>query len=362
MSRILLHIGHPKTGTTALQSVFSKNSKVLLDQASTLYPTLTTPQEYKHAIAIPWLFKADNAPIRRRTHAHGTKLERISKQYWDSLVNEVNNTKHERLILSAEGFWTILRRSSEKQTMVFRQKIYEIGNDAQVIAYLKSPAPYFLSRINQKLRNFKPVTLPRRNYLSSAIKGWEELRFNHYSWRVFDRENLVNQDIIDDFCANYLPATFDTSLLDRVGAEKANSSVSNEALVMIEETTKAYPVLSHDIYDRRRARVVSILRKADQEIGGDLRPSLKESARNEIIGRCEDLHWLQERGLTFRDIDYGSLRHSTLGKIFEEFTCVADFCPVDSERLASLKAVAETQIHQLFKAKTRHLFWPFRQL
>jgi hypothetical protein len=206
------------------------------------------------------------------------------------------------------------------------------------------------------------VTLPRRNYLSSAIKGWEELRFNHYSWRVFDRENLVNQDIIDDFCANYLPATFDTSLLDRVGAEKANSSVSNEALVMIEETTKAYPVLSHDIYDRRRARVVSILRKADQEIGGDLRPSLKESARNEIIGRCEDLHWLQERGLTFRDIDYGSLRHSTLGKIFEEFTCVADFCPVDSERLASLKAVAETQIHQLFKAKTRHLFWPFRQL
>jgi hypothetical protein len=362
MSRILLHIGHPKTGTTALQSVLSKNSKILLDNASTLYPTHTTPQEYKHAIAIPWLFKADNAPIRRRTHAYGTKLERISRQYWDSLVKEVNNTKHERLILSAEGFWTILRRCSKSQAIDFRSKLYETGSDVQVIAYLKSPAPYFLSRINQKLRNFKPVTLPRTNYLSAAIKGWEGLGFNHYSWRVFERNNLINHDIVDDFCANYLPTTFDTSLLDRVGAEKANSSVSNEALVIIEEATKTYPFLCHEVYDRRRAKIVSILRNADQEIGGNLRPSLKESARNEIIGRCDDLHWLQERGITFRDIDYGSLRHSAPENISEEFTCVADFCPVDSERLANLKSVVETQIHQLFKVKTKHLFWPFRQI
>jgi len=359
MRSTLLHIGHPKTGTTALQSVFSKNSKVLLDQASALYPTRTTPQEYKHAIAIPWLFNADNAPIRRRTHAQGEELQRISMLYWESLVNEVVSTEYERLILSAEGFWTILRRSSQKQQQVFREKLYALSGEVQVIAYLKSPAPYFLSRINQKLRNYKSVTLPRRSYLSSAIQGWENLGFDEYSWRIFDRKSLVNHDIVEDFCANYLPKTFDVSLLNRAGIEEANSSVSNEALVIIEEITKAHPTLSQNIYDRRRSKVVSILRNADLEIGGALRPTLRESARDGIIGRCEDLHWLQERGLVFQDIDYSCLNQIACKNMPDEFTCVADFCTINEERLSSLRSVANPKIQKLFTDSKKRLFWPF---
>ena len=252
MPRLLLHIGHPKTGTTALQSVLSANAKTLLNSASVLYPTQTEPAEFKHAFVIPWLFQADNESIRRRSKASGDELKEISKQYWNSLVAEVQQTNHNLSILSAEGFWSIVRRAPQGQSAFFREKLYEIADHIKVIAYLKSPAPYFLSKINQKLRNFRAVTLPRPNYLSGAIQDWEGIGFDDYSWRIFDRTLLTNQDIVDDFCTHYLPDSLSATALTREGVEQANSSVSNEALVILEELTGAYPVRLENVYDQRR--------------------------------------------------------------------------------------------------------------
>ena len=362
MTRLLLHIGHPKTGTTALQSVLSANAVTLLKEASILYPTRTTPSEYKHAFAIPWLFQADNESIRRRAHASGESLRELSKKYWESLVDETRSTKHEYLILSAEGFWSILRRASDQQAAIFRKQLYEIADHIQTIAYIKSPAPYFLSKINQKLRNFRPVNLPRPDYISSAISGWEQLRFNDYSWRVFDRNLLSNQDILDDFFEHHLNGIVDTNTLQREGNEQANSSISNEALVILEELTRKVPALSQDVYDHRRHKVVSALRDADSKAGGKTRPTLKESARDNIVRRCQDLDWLADRGLTFPDVDPALISKPSSADLPEQFTCVADFCPVDTERLAILRSITEKPFQQLFQANPKRFFWPFRLL
>jgi len=362
MPRLLLHIGHPKTGTTALQSVLSANAETLLNTASILYPTKTEPAEFKHAFVIPWLFQADNESIRRRSKASGNELKEISKQYWHSLATEVQQTNHNLSILSAEGFWSIVRRAPEGQSTFFHKKLYEIANHVTVIAYLKSPAPYFLSKINQKLRNFRAVTLPRPNYLSGAIQDWENIGFDDYSWRIFDRTLLTNQDIVDDFCSHYLADSLNTTSLRREGVEQANSSVSNEALVILEELTAAHPVLLEDVYDQRRYKIIEILKQSDRSIGGQSRPSLKESAAAGIVKRCSDLGWLQDRGLSFPDIDPAWIHQTPTTDLPETFTCVSDFCPIDSDRLAELRGVASEAIEALFRPKPKRVFWRFPRL
>jgi hypothetical protein len=228
-----------------------------------------------------------------------------------------------------------------------------------VIAYLKSPAPYFLSKINQKLRNFRAVTLPRPNYLSGAIHDWESIGFDDYSWRIFDRTLLINQDIVDDFCTHYLPDSVSTTALAREGVEQANSSVSNEALVILEELTATHPVLLENVYDQRRYKIIEILKQSDGSIGGKSRPSLKESAAAGIVKRCSDLGWLQERGLSFPDIDPAWLHQTQATDLPETFTCVSDFCPIDSDRLAELRGVAGEAIEALFRPKPKRFFWHF---
>ena len=361
MPRLLLHIGHPKTGTTALQSVLSANAETLLNEASVLYPTQTEPKEYKHSYAIPWLFQADNESIRRRSRLSGDQLKEMSRRYWHSLTTELQQTKHNTSILSAEGFWSIARRASSEQKAFVRDKLYEIADEVSVIAYLKSPASYFLSKINQKLRNFRAVTLPRSNYLSGAIKDWESFRFNHYSWRIFDRSSLTNKDIIDDFCAHYLPEALDPKALTREGVEQANSSISNEALVILEEITATHPILQQNLYDQRRYKIIEILKQADHTVGGQSRPSLKVSAVAAIVNRSSDLGWLQERGLCFPDIDQSLNSQTSTREIPETFTCVADFCPADANRLADLRTASGKSIEMLFQSTPRFFFWPFQR-
>jgi len=359
MPRLLLHIGHPKTGTTALQSVLSANAKTLLNKASALYPTQTELTEFKHHFVIPWLFQTDNESIRRRSKSSGDELKNISKQYWHSLAEEIQRTNHHTSILSAEGFWSVARRVPQEQLAFFRGKLYEISNHVKVIAYLKSPAPYFLSKINQKLRNFRAVTLPKSNYLSRAIQDWESIGFDDYSWRIFDRTLLTNQDIIDDFCAHYLPDSLSATDLTREGVEQANSSVSNEALAILEELTATYPVLLENVYDQRRYKIIEILQKSDRSIGGKARPSLKESAAAGIVKRCSDLGWLQDRGLSFPDIDPAWIHQTTTTDLPDTFTCVSDFCPIDSDRLAELRGVAGEAIEALFRPEPKRIFWRF---
>jgi hypothetical protein len=361
MPRLLLHIGHPKTGTTALQSVLSANAKTLLNKASVLYPTQTEPAEFKHHFLIPWLFQADNESIRRRSKASGDDLKKMSEQYWHSLTAEIQRTNHHTSILSAEGFWSVARRVPKEQSAFFRGKLYEIFDHVKVIAYLKSPAPYFLSKINQKLRNFRAVTLPKSNYLSGAIQDWEKIGFDDYSWRIFDRTLLANQDIIDDFCTHYLPDSLSATDLTREGVEQANSSVSNEALAILQEITVAYPIILENVYDRRRYKIIEILQQSDQSIGGTSRPSLKESAAAGIVKRCSDLGWLKERGLSFPDIDPAWLHQTRTTELPETFTCVSDFCPIDSDRLAELRGVTGEAIEALFRPQPKRVFWRSRR-
>ncbi len=262
-------------------------------------------------------------------------------------------------ILSAEGFWDIVKQSPKTQKAFFREKLYEIASDVKVIAYLKSPAPYFLSKINQNLRNFRPIALPEPNYLSGAVQNWEDVGFDEYSWRIFDRTLLTNQDIVDDFCSHYLPDSLKPGNLMREGVEQANTSVSNEALVVLEELTAAYPVLAENVYDQRRHKIIKILKQSDRSIGGELRPSLKESASVGIVKRCSDLGWLQERGLCFPDIDPVWIKQTQSRDLPEIFTCVSDYCPIDSDRLAELRVVAGKAIAALFRPAPKRIFWRF---
>ena len=361
MTRLLLHIGHPKTGTTALQSVLSANAETLLKEASILYPTRTTPSEYKHAFAIPWLLGLENEAIRRRGRCKNEALQQLSRSYWESVTREVYETKPETLILSAEGFW-ILRKAKQEKIDFFKASLYAIAEEVNVAGYLKSPASYFISMINQKLRNYREVFLPRPNYYRSSLEAWEAAGFDQCSWRIFDRNRLTNRDIIDDFCTHHLSADLSPTSLKREGVEQANSSVSNEALAILEELVERQPILRNNIYDHRRSKVVDILRQADTKVGGQSRPCLTEEAKACIISRCQDLNWLADRGLTFPDVDPALISKPSSADLPEQFTCVADFCPVDTERLAILRSITEKPFQQLFQANPKRFFWPFRLL
>ena len=346
MTRLVLHVGQPKTGTTALQSVLAANAEPLLAQASILYPTRTTPSEHKHAFAIPWLLGVDNEAIRRRARLSGDDLKRFSLVYWHSLLAELEQARPDVLVLSGEGFW-ILHQAPKENRLFLRKELYSIADHVTIAGYLKSPASYFLSMLNQKLRNYRPVQMPRPHFSRATMQAWESVGFDACSWRVFSGSSLRNGDIVDDFCSGYLPASLQAVALQRQGVERANASVSSEALVILEELANRHPVLVRDVYDPRRTQIVEMLRRADADLGGHCRPSLLEAAAAALTQRCDDLHWLQERGLYFADVDEALIRQAGTAAL-ASYSQVADYCPIDRQRLEAMRALVMGRIDRLF--------------
>lgn len=341
--------------------MLAANAELLLAQASVLYPTQTTPSEDKHAFAIPWLLGVDNAAIRRRARVRGEELRQLSHGYWMSVLAEVEEVRADVLVLSAEGFW-ILHQAAEERRLAFRDTCHAIAGHVTVAGYLKSPASYFLSMLNQKLRNYRPVSMPRPDFYRVTMQAWESVGFDACSWRVFSRSALRNGDIVEDFCDNYLPASLQNVALKREGVERANASVSNEALVILEELATRYPVLVADLYDRRRSLIVEMLRRADAELGGRCRPSLKDAAAVALVQHCDDLGWLQERGLRFEDVDESLILQSGTSAL-AAYSQVSDYCPIERQRLEAMRALVMGGIERLFRVEPAAVrfarrFWP----
>ncbi len=94
---LYLHIGRPKTGSTALQHFLMKNRGALLDR-SILYPLTGSYQLSSHLFAYAY------SDALRESAA----LPPIDRgQLWSNLADEVNEHAASSVILSSENFWFV---------------------------------------------------------------------------------------------------------------------------------------------------------------------------------------------------------------------------------------------------------------
>lgn len=338
LTHLLLHIGHPKTGTTALQTVLSANAAELL-RNRILYPVRAKPAEHKHSLIIPRMTGKENPRLRRITHLKGEALSELSERYWLSLKSEIETYAHDTLVLSAESFWEV------GDSPGFRQRLSEICDRVTVVGYARDPVGFFLSRMNQNLRMFKRISLFRPDYCRSAIQAYRTNGFELVAINGFAPAQLAAGDIITDFCTKYLPVALPA--LKRGGnRERGNESVSNEAAALLQEIGASHARSSSDMQDGRRSKIVRAVREADHALGGNLKPSLRPEIADALVARSADLIWLRdEAGIRFTNVDYG-LVGTTGHPELDSLHRVEDFSPVDPERLAALRATVEGKIGQ----------------
>ena len=94
---LFLHIGRPKTGSTALQH-FLVNNRARLQEKGVLYPHSGRHQRASHLFAYAYI------PDMRRAAGLG---EIDPETLWRDLAAEVAQTDSSRVILSSENFWFV---------------------------------------------------------------------------------------------------------------------------------------------------------------------------------------------------------------------------------------------------------------
>jgi hypothetical protein len=205
MAKIFIHIGSPKTATSTLQAVLSKNHDVLLKQG-VLYPEMLRHGDAHHLLACDLIEKHRNKSMP--DFWYGPKAR---GEAWSSLLAEIDTLgdKIKTVVLSSELFFAQTHDPIPLMTDIRRLLC---DHDIYIITYLRRQDQLYSSFYNQDVKGARQWTLSayefynthqmfQKNYIEildnwSAVFGKEKIII-----RPFDSSQLTNGDIVDDFCS-----------------------------------------------------------------------------------------------------------------------------------------------------------------
>lgn len=201
MGTAYLHIGMPKTGTSALQRFLAVNRERLKENGF-LFPD----------------FGYDYPDVRRARN--GYFLSRIThKDFWEQYKAAWEGSfwqlgeyakRYENIILSDESIWSVQRREGFWEAV--RELFVSVGLDLHIIVYLRRQDAVVESYWNQKVKGHSRLSITFDEFMEREfhhiplrykrmLGNMEDIvKPKRLTVRAFERGQLSGGNIIDDFC------------------------------------------------------------------------------------------------------------------------------------------------------------------
>lgn len=188
---IYLHIGLPKSGSSAIQ-VYLNDNNVELKKLNVLYPW---PHKYRQ------LFKtsAGNGKKISLVFKNGMKEKEINT-IKDELYNY--DKKYDKVIISSEGLSTNFKDPSQLKRFIPENSEYKI------VLYVRNQVDKFVSDTNQTIKNAlrEDYNISERwfefNNYYELLERWSDVfGKDNIIAKVYDRDLFKDGDLIKDFCS-----------------------------------------------------------------------------------------------------------------------------------------------------------------
>ena len=291
--KLILHIGQSKTGTTALQSFLFSNKAQLLEK-NILYPdyrisnmALNTPEHNSFAEQLYGMSR----------HPH-LALE----EYFEQFRQEMQDTACDTMILSAESFFGAPQIWRLKETQDFwsahEEKLNALKQftgdfETEIIGYFNPPEAWFETSASHAIRyaglfgknvyendeQFFDLLKPHMDY-PKLLDLWNDIiQPQKMTIRPYEREKLVQRDIIQDFCAY---ASIDTHSFNfKTKKHQKHSSLDRRYLEVKKQLnknkrTKAQERIIIECLDRLNAQLPNIEK---YKIDPKLKQRIKDHSR-----------------------------------------------------------------------------------
>lgn len=252
-TRLYLHIGAHKTGSTSIQHSFYRSADALKRHGLSYFPYAEN-----HSNAMVWLFS------ERRDRFHVTVKQRLSAAEVQSRQEEV--AQNLKAFLSAPSGNKVISGEeisllTEPEVVRLREFLRQSGiKDIKVIMYVRNYYDYLNSTIpelikggntlewvERSLKEGKPAALPR--YQFRIEKFIQTFGRQHVDVRLFDNALFEGGDLIADFCH----AVGAPSLKDDVTVVRANASICMDSVQLLSRYNKLFPLNTATGYNPKRS-------------------------------------------------------------------------------------------------------------
>ena len=248
--KCILHIGSFKTGTTSLQMTLAKNRDALKKYGFN-YPDIS----FNHTFLVVCCgenHKAWPTEFKKRMDTKASAA-RFRQEMLAYLAKTAEAAGSDTVIFSSEYLVTM----RPDRVAALKALLDRYFDEIVVVCYIRHPRSHIVSQAQQSIKvgfadldaiqERKKIFRPSRlddTYIKSF--GLDALRV-----REFNRETLVNGDIIDDFCSTVgMPSELVASLKRAHG----NDSLSMEAALIASAVAKDLPRAKDRKWNPARSR------------------------------------------------------------------------------------------------------------
>ena len=204
MATVYIHIGAPKTATSTLQAVLSKNQAKLLKQG-VLYPASCRQASAHHPLICDLMHKHQGQAMADMWYGD---VERGTA--WSALASEMEaqGPGLRAVVVSSELFFGQARHLEDMLEDVLG---YLQGHRIEVVAYLRRQDQMYASFYNQDIKGarqwchnayrfYETHQIFQRDY-HSLLSAWAEaLGRRNVLVRPFEPQQWTDGDIVADFC------------------------------------------------------------------------------------------------------------------------------------------------------------------
>lgn len=201
--KLFIHIGHYKTGTTALQVFFTRNAKYL-ESHGFEYPSVLLDFN-KHSLLAFAVLREGGV----KTLMHGYNSPVPSSEFWRRLADHVRESAFPNTLVSTEELIRIGELNDASDRLSDIAKLLQ-GIDVKIIIYLRNPQSHLASWHNQLVKMGIPVsdfsTAICREIESihfdfeKAVRPWAEcFGADNVILRDYDRAKIGHTGLMKDF-------------------------------------------------------------------------------------------------------------------------------------------------------------------
>lgn len=278
--RVILHVGMGKAGSSTLQATFAAHRK-LLEESGYLYPAIGKENEFTHNPLV-MCFQS-----LRRPRMFGSEENVDAASYLQRLSTIARESKSETMLLSSEFLFyqqpPVIRK--------LREFLAELFSDIKVVAYLRDPVSYYLSRQQQIVKASAEI-IPPSDYSSLLKEGVENYRRvfgSEFAAHDVGRSALIKHCVAQDFRTRYLPEVPEEAFV----TISKNESFSAEAMCVLQALHQRGFMGPDNVFTETKRQIVMEVRRAERKLELVSKPVLKPDIEASLATKFrDDVRWV----------------------------------------------------------------------